>query len=1482
MKNNIVFIDSNLNDSNILLSALNTETHGILYNYDTTRNEILQQIKFEFEGKNILRIAICCHKGFNIFLENDFFFNIDTYTSEIHKNANTQFILDLLKTYNVSNIDYLACNSLQYDSWKKYYDFIESQSEGVTVGASEDNTGNIKYGGNWVMENTSEQVDNIYFNEGLEYYKFTLGVVLNGIIYSDSSYTTATGIDSGALQSDLQHIVLHENCTTISDNCFYPNSRSVEIQSIIGINVTSIGTAAIAICTNLTYVIFPKLEQVGLLAFTKTPIKFIHGSNLNLIGDEAFKTTNLVTMKIPLIIDMPEWFQGKPNLIFLDMSNMINVTHSRSEDSYFLYGTSSLVSIKINYFGFSNNLALGINSFGNSCKKIYSDYNGNKYKYTFTDTSSLKSTLDIRNASDVNHVSKLWIPIDPLEINSIVVSDLVPDTTYTFEKHITINFLNMEPEFFEIIKQLPEYIFSFNDNNFDIINISYDTTSSDLSINIIANTFPNKTVKLHYDFANYIDTTISGEIIVYTPIPEPKLITSNNGTSVVLSPISKKIELFDSTGNLEHIINTNDNVISGISVNFDENLLVVGLPIESNNHNIKSYQVNDGFEIYNINEKYLSLDYSELFIHLSSDGTLMIPYLNSFNQLIITEYESIYALNHKALSISFDDANIIYPDLSINFTIELTTNDVSLSLIKNYLSLNNNPNIVYINDNSLFLDNYGFTLHGTIETFVDIDTKGVQIFYKDFSSNLFDINTIQDLSFHLFQFDSSLVTYENYQTNNITLEINRRDLTLLDISNSLSIDPSYCGKIIDISGSEKHWNILFQPNLFINETNANLKFHYTGVISYIDASMTIPFAIDTLQKIIDASLNPKSIFAENISSFFNVKFRIPYDTPNTKPNISISPSYISFVSNNNDISGDSWTGTIKRFENKNLLYNNINFNYDGIDISLSFNVAENPELIIGPREIADYIECKGIKITSTSTSESFTITEIQITDYDSNTLLLNSDAVYEYSGNIINGTPSNILDSNPSTTCTLEALSNSFFKITFNYSTRKIKSIKIYASQSVNIELLGEGPSYKTIANLGIVNIDISGTVNIASASTQSTILRRIQNISIDVSNIIYPETSCNFEVLFSKNDLSLNDISGNIEIIPSNIGTISNLELIYSGFKMIGKISANSLTKNLTTILKYFETDDISFQTEPFTIYNYPPFQILNYSLTPNNIIGLNDSSSNLHIEFNIPIPNDVSLNDYITIDPSYIVILDKLITVDGGFNWNGTIAKKSYMNKLRNKCQINYTNYNILDLNDNYLSVSAELIFNVLENNSVLKWDKKYDTVINETFNKSAILSPNGKILALLSGEDVKIYHAQLDYTWNLYLQAYLGNCLALCDKRIAIANNSSLRIYEYENPNWIQVGSSINVSNISKLAISNDGNRVSFVHDVSSIAIYNYTNNEWNMMNINTTGNDVKFSPNGLLLGVGILESSNQNFSDVVLYECAQDTINWTLKV
>ena len=47
----------------------------------------------------------------------------------------------------------------------------------------------------------------------------------------------------------------------------------------------------------------------------------------------------------------------------------------------------------------------------------------------------------------------------------------------------------------------------------------------------------------------------------------------------------------------------------------------------------------------------------------------------------------------------------------------------------------------------------------------------------------------------------------------------------------------------------------------------------------------------------------------------------------------------------------------------------------------------------------------------------------------------------------------------------------------------------------------------------------------------------------VDIANIIYPDTSSNFEILFTTNDKSLNDISGNLQL---NVATPINLQLAH------------------------------------------------------------------------------------------------------------------------------------------------------------------------------------------------------------------------------------------------------------------------------------------------------------------------------------------------
>jgi hypothetical protein len=45
-----------------------------------------------------------------------------------------------------------------YDEWNKYFALLQQFNDTI-IGASNDSTGNIKYGGDWIMESTSEDTN---------------------------------------------------------------------------------------------------------------------------------------------------------------------------------------------------------------------------------------------------------------------------------------------------------------------------------------------------------------------------------------------------------------------------------------------------------------------------------------------------------------------------------------------------------------------------------------------------------------------------------------------------------------------------------------------------------------------------------------------------------------------------------------------------------------------------------------------------------------------------------------------------------------------------------------------------------------------------------------------------------------------------------------------------------------------------------------------------------------------------------------------------------------------------------------------------------------------------------------------------------------------------------------------------------------------------------------------------------------------------
>jgi alpha-tubulin suppressor-like RCC1 family protein len=165
---------------------VNSSTYPIVYSKQTTKSEIVTLIQSKFSRIDRIGLAFEAISPSYVFLDNQPLFipNENGTFSE-----NVQFIIQIIQLLNVKNIDYLSCDTLNFPNWKEYYNIIQNNTN-VIVGASNNKTGNIQYGGDWIMESTGTDIELLYFTRNIEYYRYLLGfnfftLVLksNGLIY---------------------------------------------------------------------------------------------------------------------------------------------------------------------------------------------------------------------------------------------------------------------------------------------------------------------------------------------------------------------------------------------------------------------------------------------------------------------------------------------------------------------------------------------------------------------------------------------------------------------------------------------------------------------------------------------------------------------------------------------------------------------------------------------------------------------------------------------------------------------------------------------------------------------------------------------------------------------------------------------------------------------------------------------------------------------------------------------------------------------------------------------------------------------------------------------------------------------------------------------------------------------------------------------------------------------------------------------------
>lgn len=268
---NILFVDKTIMDFDNFFNAINSDTLGIAYSVQSSSYSIIEIIEnLVLENEKIERIGFAFdNSNYNSkhFVDDAPFFTDNDLSKTSNYSINVALILWICNKLKIKQIDWLMCNSLQYDNWLKYYNFLRNKTN-LTIGASNDKTGNVKYGdeNNWILESTNEDIKQIYWNEMLENYSSHL---------SAETITTNGGTVYLRQSGSIQYSLDNNNWTSLATNDW----------PVTFVNSSSTLTMNIIVNSNLTL----SSSQVSTPA---TNAKFIFGSN-NIVFDGNNKTITI-------------------------------------------------------------------------------------------------------------------------------------------------------------------------------------------------------------------------------------------------------------------------------------------------------------------------------------------------------------------------------------------------------------------------------------------------------------------------------------------------------------------------------------------------------------------------------------------------------------------------------------------------------------------------------------------------------------------------------------------------------------------------------------------------------------------------------------------------------------------------------------------------------------------------------------------------------------------------------------------------------------------------------------------------------------------------------------------------------------------------------------------------------------------------------------------------------------------------------------
>ena len=150
---NLIIIGKNVKNVELIENSINDSTEIFLVGSDTTEESLLNHVK----EKTYKSVAYFAHYQAP---ETHSITPDVTYNLASDKDA----LVNFWNKFDTSTVDCLGCSTLKNEVWKNTLKHLGEKTS-KQFRASDDNTGNLKAGGDWVLESDGVNVKDLYFTE---------------------------------------------------------------------------------------------------------------------------------------------------------------------------------------------------------------------------------------------------------------------------------------------------------------------------------------------------------------------------------------------------------------------------------------------------------------------------------------------------------------------------------------------------------------------------------------------------------------------------------------------------------------------------------------------------------------------------------------------------------------------------------------------------------------------------------------------------------------------------------------------------------------------------------------------------------------------------------------------------------------------------------------------------------------------------------------------------------------------------------------------------------------------------------------------------------------------------------------------------------------------------------------------------------------------------------------------------------------------